>query len=451
MDPHMSTPGTDRPSSNVPVQGTPRRLTWRHLAAVLAFSVITSAVLGWKMIANGPRVADVEHVRLVADAEHVVGVVQRQADALLAGDREGWLAPVADDLRAHFQQRYDALRALQVNRLVGLVTPDPTTVDDDPATVHTTVRYSYCVQLDPCPAERSESLDGYVYGVAPTNYFLDAVAWTRTAEGYKITNFRHGAKDGNPSDELPWITTELIAHAGPRVTVFALPSEDPNLVKLVSDEAEAAALNADPWATGPVPRRYVLYIAGRSEWTTWFGNPASWALAYTIPTSHSSQEVVLNGEIAANKPSAVRGALRHEFGHVTTLLGSEPFIAGMLGDRALWIEGIANLIAEDGSPVSDYRGLGTARKFLQSGQFAGDLDALQVQWSRGDTGPVYSLGYLTWRYIDDTYGRAKTIALATELFRTLGTTVDDAMRTALGTSWSEVEPACVAYIRNVAA
>ena len=74
-----------------------------------------------------------------------------------------------------------------------------------------------------------------------------------------------------------------------------------------------------------------------------------------------------------------------------------------------------------------------------------------MQWSRGDTGPVYSLGYLTWRYIDDTYGRAKTIALATELFRTLGTTVDDAMRTALGTSWSEVAPACVAYIRNVAA
>jgi hypothetical protein len=43
-------------------------------------------VLGWKMIANGA---------LVADAEHVVEVVQRQADALLAGDREGWLAPLS--------------------------------------------------------------------------------------------------------------------------------------------------------------------------------------------------------------------------------------------------------------------------------------------------------------------------------------------------------------------
>jgi hypothetical protein len=138
--------------------------------------------------------------------------------------------------------------------------------------------------------------------------------------------------------------------------------------------------------------------------------------------------------------------LRHEFGHVATLLAAERN-SNTIGH--FWVEGIAELVGQNGASIPSYISIDYARGFLRSGLFNNDLDSLDATyWNTDRSGVVYVMGYLTWQCIQDSYGHDKVVALARELFRGPSKTIEEAAPAVLGTSWGALESACVAYIRD---
>jgi hypothetical protein len=408
---------------------------------MLLLVVAVGGLVAYAVVPKPP----VPHVTLslIANIEQIREAAASQAAALVKGDEDGWLAPVEPGLRDGFQKRYDVLHALKVITLAETVSSDPSAEDDDLATLHTTVRYGYCAMTDPCPAGPARAS-----GVFPqTEGYQADVVWERRVDGYVITDFEQ-LKDRNATAFVvqPWFDADLITMTGAKTTVFAVPSENKDLVKSVSDEAEAAAAIADTYSTDKVPVRYVVYIAPPAQWRSWFGGVDSETdvLGYAVSTSQTSSVVVLNRDNI--QTDEMIHVLRHEFGHVSTLLGTD---RGSTAIGHFWVEGIAELIAQNGDPISSYISIDYARGYLRSGLFTGDLDNMDATyWNTDRSGVVYVMGFLTWQCISDSYGHDKVVALAKQLFRGPAKTIDEATQAALGTSWSELEPACVSYIRS---
>jgi hypothetical protein len=411
----------------------------RGLAVVVLLAIGAGGVFA-HLTVPVPPVAHVT-LSLIANIEQVRTAATAQAEALVKGDKDGWLAPVEEGLRDKFQKRYDVLHALKVISLAETVAADPSTEDDDLATLHTTVRYGYCAMVDPCPAGPARASREF----PKTEGYLADVVWERRVDGYVITDYEQ-LKDGNAYVPQPWLDADMTTMTGAKTTVFALASESKDLVQSVFDEAEAAAAIADQYATDKVPARYVVYIAPPAQWRTWFGGMDSDTdvLGYALSTSQTSEVVVLNRDnIQTDEMVTV---LRHEFGHVSTLLGAERG-SGTIGH--FWVEGIAELIAQNGAPVSSYISIDYVRGYLRSGLFTGDLDNLEsTYWNTDRSGVVYVIGYLTWQCINDSYGHAKVVELAKQLFRGPSNGIREAAPAVLGVSWDSLESACASFIRS---
>ncbi|MEV4491435.1 hypothetical protein AB0K04_15115 [Micromonospora coxensis] len=422
----------------VPTRPVPRRWwPWAALATVLALLAcgVPAALLTGLADRHtdrpgaGRAAAPDDPARLAARrvGERLAAQLDRQAAALLGGDRAGFLAIADRGARADLTRRFAALRALRVS--VWRAEPEglPTPVAGRPGQWRQLVTFRYCLVVPDCtpspvliPTRWREGSD------AP---LLLAVEESRSA--------RTGAR--------PWEVSELVVAVGTRTVVATTPALRGKLPGLLA-EAEEAAKVADRYAVaGPPPDRYRVFYAGRAEWRRWYGGGRpKWTAGYAVGVGGGHHEVVLNADAP---PAPGPGELlRHELTHAASLPDR-----GHPGRPTWWlVEGLAEYAGADGAPVSRYDGLDEVRR-LVTGDWDGRLEAL----APADAAPAdrvggsYGVGYLAVRHLVDRYGEQQMLAF----FRSVvhdRRPVEEASERVLGERWSTLHDWCVGYVRSAA-
>jgi hypothetical protein len=112
-------------------------------------------------------------------------------------------------------------------------------------------------------------------------------------------------------------------------------------VVTAADEAAAAIARFVRWTQ---PTRYVICLAGPDEWGRWYGPlDRTEVLGIAVQVGQTASPVVLN--YTAIEPGELSYVLRHELGHVNTLLG-----ARYPGLRDVLVEGIAEYMPTTDGP-----------------------------------------------------------------------------------------------------
>ncbi|SCG35876.1 hypothetical protein [Micromonospora halophytica] len=360
-------------------------------------------------------------------AERLTAQLDRQAVALLGGDRAGFLAVADRGARAELTRRFAALRALRVSVWHAEPQGLPTPVAGRPGQWRQLVAFRYCLVVPDCtPSPVLAATRWREGGDAP---LLLAVEESRSA--------RTGAR--------PWEVSELVVAVGARTVVATTPALRGKLPGLLA-EAEEAAKVADRYAVaGPPPDRYRVFYAGRAEWRRWYGGGRpKWTAGYAVSVGGGHHEVVLNAD--ALSASGRGELLRHELTHAASLPDR-----GHPGRPTWWlVEGLAEYAGADGARVSRYDGLDEVRR-LVTGGWDGRLAAL----APADTAPAdrvggsYGVGYLAVRHLVDRYGEQQVLAF----FRSVvhdRRPVEEASEQVLGERWSTLHDECVGYVRSVA-
>jgi hypothetical protein len=358
----------------------------------------------------------------------IAAALDAQRAALLRGDLNGFLAPVAPDnaaLRAALTRRFNALRALHVavwREAVG----EPTRNADGGWSVP--IRVTYCFVVPDC---------------APLSVSIPT-AWAESAGAARLIAFGDSAAaDLGPR---PWEESDLRAAVGRRVMVASTARYAARLPALLA-AAERAAAVTDRFARwGKPPGRYVVYLAGPGEWGKWYGVPQqSWVAAFAMPVTDVATEVVLNIDHVDARD--VTDVLRHEFTHVVTLAGVDRTYP-----HSWWlVEGIAEYVRVAGGP-RPFDGFGDVRKLVHNGLWAGDvaLDGPPPTATAGDVNGRYGVAYLAVKRLADRYGEAKMLAFFGAVVRD-GEPLDKAARSVFGAPWGTVSADCAAAVSATAA
>jgi hypothetical protein len=365
----------------------------------------------------------------------LMGVLQDQGQALLRGDEAGWMAAVnADDkgLVRRFRDLYTSLRAMGVSgwNPTASYPPQPATASRQ----KTQVSFGFCLAVPDCPKPE------FVQHNAPL------LAMDLTYELHAGRALVTGASRSTSYSEVtgvqPLESGPLTAVVGKRV-VLAAPPALAGLARKLLARADRAALVADRYAKWhPAPARYTVYLAGRSEWRTWFGGPAKDlnAIGFATNTSKNSMDVVL--DTTHIRDSEMELVMRHELGHVATLTGADD------GGPDWLDEGLAEYIAYVGRPPSALERMGDIRRYLRSGKWSGRVDQSFPSDLVGGSA-AYGMSYLAMRRLSDQFGEARMLRFAGLMIRD-HLEADPAARQALGTSWAKANQSCVAYIRKMA-
>jgi hypothetical protein len=367
-----------------------------------------------------------------------------QAEAVARGDEDGWLAPVdagQPDLVARYRELFRSMRAIGVVTLTPIITASDV-ADLGPSPRVVLVGYAFCIQVTACP---TTGLGG---SGQPTETFFVQLTVTQQDKRAVIRKFDLLPVPSNGLGRAPWVDQPLVFRSGARVTVVAPASLQSRLPAAVAD-ADAAAAVADRFAQWVWPVRYIVYLAGPDEWKSWIaGYPTDTnVVAYAAAASTSSDVVVVNVALQDTDANPLRYVLQHELGHVATLLGVS---RNQVTAPQLFIEGIAEYIAEDGRPLREYLALPAARRYIHSGRWDGDLDSVELLFRSGNADDVeaaYGMGMLTMRCIADRYGRDKLLALVGKVLRESARAADAAPST-LGDPWATVRAACATDLRN---
>ncbi|TWG23179.1 hypothetical protein FHX75_121726 [Micromonospora palomenae] len=348
----------------------------------------------------------------------------RQADALLGGDRRGFLAVADPSARADLGRRFAALRALRVTVWRAEPSGLPTPVAGQAGQWRQLVTFRYCFLVPDCAP--SPVLIGTRWRETGGAPLLVAVEESRSAQA--------GVR--------PWEVSDLVVAVGPRTMVATTPALRGKLPGLLA-EAESAATVADRYAVaGPPPDRYRIFYAGGPEWRRWYGGGRpKWTAGYAVTVGGGHHEVVLNAD--GLTATATGELLRHELTHAASLPAR-----GYPGKQTWWlVEGLAEYAGADGAPVSRYEGLDEAGQ-LVAGGWNGRLDAL----TPADAAPAdrvggsYGVGYLAVRHLVDRYGEQQVL----DFFRAVvhdRRSLDDASEQVLGDPWTALHDECVAYVR----
>jgi hypothetical protein len=304
------------------------------------------------------------------------------------------------------------------------------------------VGYAYCIQLPACPTTDSGS------GLTAETFFTHLI-FTRRGDHIVISTFELVAAPSGGLGRAPWLDARLEFITGKRATVIA-SADLKNRMPAALAAADAAASVADRFAEWIWPARYIVYLANPAEWSAWIARSPNTdnVVAYAAAPSTSSEAVVVNMAVQDTNADSLVSVLRHEFGHVVTLLGVN---RNRVTAPRLFVEGIAEYIAEDGLPLSAYLPLSIARRFIHSGRWNGDLDSVEELFRSDrleDVEAAYAMGMLTWRCISDRYGRPKLLDFAEQMLRKAADT-DTAATIGLGEPWSKVNAACAPYLRGV--
>ncbi|RGC70765.1 hypothetical protein C5N14_01350 [Micromonospora sp. MW-13] len=361
--------------------------------------------------------------------ERIAGQLDRQAAALLGGDRAGFLAVAEPAAHPALTRRYAALRALRVTVWRPEPTGLPATVPSRPDEWRIVVRFQYCLVVPGC--RPSPVLIGTRWRDSGGEVRLVAMEESRSAE----------------TGTRPWEISELVVAVGPRTVVATTPALRGKLPGLLR-QAEAAARVADGYAVaGAPPDRYRVFYAGRAEWLSWYGGGRpKWTGGYAVTVGGGHHEVVLNAD--GLSAAGADDLLRHELTHAASLPER-----GYPATSTWWlVEGIAEYAGAGGQPVGRYEGLAEVRELLApGGGWNGRLDAL----TPADDAPArrvggsYGVGYLAVRHLVDRFGEQRLLAF----FRSVvhdRRSPDEASEQAFGEPWSALHDECVGSARAAA-
>ncbi|GAB3869208.1 hypothetical protein [Dactylosporangium cerinum] len=347
-----------------------------------------------------------------------------QGAALLKGDAEGFVAavdPSAATLREDLTRRFNSLRQLQVKVWEPSVLDAVKVGTDNTADVIVYVRYCYVVTTcDPMNLETKTK-------------------WSVTGGTVKLLEFGV-AEDLGPR---PWERSELRVAVGKRVVMATTPKYAGRLTTMLN-AAEKAAELADRYSKwSPTPSRYVVYLAGPEEWSTWYGiKQESWVAGFALPLTADATEIVLNANRVDVKETL--DVLRHEFTHVVTLAN-----VSRAYDQTWWlVEGIAEYVRVQGLG-GRFDDVASVRKYVQSGRWNNEIamDDPPEGTSSADVSGRYGVAYLAVHRMAERFGEAKMLEFF-NLTARQGEPLQDAATKVYGVSWDDVATDCVKYVRN---
>ncbi|MET8835681.1 hypothetical protein ABZV78_17430 [Micromonospora sp. NPDC004540] len=427
--------GDEQPAAAPPAPA--RRRRWRLWAVVrLVLVLVACGVPGVLLVglvrdAAGRPAAGRDDRGTAAERqlrERMAAQLDRQAAALLNGDRAGFLAVAEPAARPALTRRYAALRALRVSAWRPAADGVPAAVDRRPGEWRLTVTVGYCFVVPGCTPSSVEL--GTRWRVAG-----DAEPRLTAVEESRAT----------PAGARPWEVSDLAVAVGKRAVVATTPALRGKLTGLLA-QAEAAARVADLYAVdGSPPDRYLVYYAGRAEWQRWYGGGRpKWTAGYAVGVGGGHHDVVLNAQSLT--PTGVDDLLRHELTHAASLPDRG------YADRSSWwlVEGLAEYAGSDGQPVARYEGLAEVRRLVRGG-WNGRLDALAPADDAADdrVGGAYGIGYLAVRHLVDRFGEQRVL----DFFRVVvheRRSMAEAADEVFGEPWSGLHDDCVAYLRAVA-
>ncbi|MFE9693901.1 hypothetical protein [Micromonospora sp. NPDC005806] len=415
----------------VPPRGRRRRL-WIAITLVLVLVLVACGVPGVLQLglvgdaAGRPAAGPTDDPAARRLGQRMTAQLDRQAAALLGGDRAGFLAVADPAARPALIRRYAALRALRVTVWRPAAEALPTAVDGRPGEWRLPVRFGYCFVVPGCTP-----------GTVATG-----TRWRLAGEEPRLVAVEEsGAK---PAGARPWEVSDLAVAVGKRTVVATTPALRARLPGLLA-QAEAAAKVADLYAvTGLPPDRYLVFYAGRAEWQRWYGGGRpKWTAGYAVGVGGGRHDVVLNAQSLS--PTGVDDLLRHELTHAASLPDRG------YSDRSSWwlVEGLAEYAGADGQPVGRYDGLAEVRKLVHGG-WNGRLDSLAPADDAADdrVGGAYGIGYLAVRHLVDRYGEQRVL----DFFRAVvheHRSVDAASDKVFGDPWSALHDDCLRYVRAV--
>jgi hypothetical protein len=367
-------------------------------------------------------------------------ILTAQARAIVRADEGGWLSQVnPGDARLVGQYRalYDRLEALHPQSLAA--TPDT----HFGSCCSETVRYQACIQDGRCDPQ----LSGEV--------FQAHVTWKYNPGGPTlIVGFQY-LPPGDRDRTEPMLTgAPLVIASAPGVVVAVSPSLKARLPDFLR-RAQAAAAVDNTFAQWDRPQPYIAYLADPTDWKRWFSGPDIDGIeGYAIPTSTSSMAVVIDDAVVRSDRLGLDYVLRHEFGHVITLLGAkdspEQLGLGFPDRYNVLAEGIAEYIAQDHRPVASYGRLPDVARYLRGHPWDGDLVDISDNLDSHDAATAsaaYGLAFLTIACLADHFGEPTMLQYVGDVLHE-GAHIESHAPIVLHQPWSAVSAACAAYARS---
>ncbi|MGC4806130.1 hypothetical protein [Micromonospora sp. DT233] len=392
-----------------------------------------------------PSASSTETKALVDDWALIRDRLTAQGTALLSGDESGWLAAVDPDnadLVGRYRQMFHTLRGLHVTRWEPIFRDRPGFDLAAAKDVAVGVRYAFTGD------ERGAATAPPAGATEDLTLLMDFARRGPQAQ-YLISDLRIPAEDIVPRP-LPWETTAFTFADGRRVTVAAPPGQQARLSAAVA-AGDRAATATDRYATlvgQQPPARYIVYLAGPTEWKAWRSGAGGKNYAgYAYPGGSLQYEVVVRTEAAGN----LTKLLRHEFGHVVTLSGSQ-LAPSVKSDDAWLIEGVAEYIAAGGGPKASDPKVLWARRWHKGKPRMRVLDRDQAKpkasASAGEVASFYGTGHLSVDCMVRRYGQRRMFDFFTAVVRK-GEGLYDAAPKVYQTSWDTVQRDCVDDIYRV--
>jgi hypothetical protein len=146
----------------------------------------------------------------------------------------------------------------------------------------------------------------------------------------------------------------------------------------------------------------------------------------------------------------VAGVIQHEFGHVATMAGLDPYGSSRaMADEDSFLEGIAELCSYDGHASWGRARNGDIRDYLRTGKWSGHAFLTKEFDSSNNTtvSAAYGIGYLAMRRLVERFGLTRTLEFWGAVERD-DTDFDHAARQFLGSPWSKVEADIRAYVKR---
>jgi len=375
---------------------------------------------------QSPEPGDPEQVTQLWLRERIAEVLTRQAGALLRGDERGFLA-VAEPKSAAvgaLRRQFRSLRALRVTAWQVRITDIPERAG---SRWRVAVTYEHCF-VDP----------GCLTGpVSIETTWLDRGGVPRMVAVEPSPSAQDGPR--------PWEASDLVVAVGKRAVVATTAGQKGRLAEVLR-EAERAAEVADRYAVGGLaPRHYQVFFAGEAEWRRWYGGDRpEWTAGYAVPVGGGHFDVVLNAKDLHS--SVLDDLLRHEMTHAASLPGG----GYRTGENWWLVEGIADLAAAGGRPVSRYESLGDVRRLVASG-WNGPLSAAEPGQRATDwqVSAAYGVGYLAVRHLVDRFGEQAML----DFFKAVvheRKSPEVASTEVFGEPWQALHDDCVSYVRSAA-
>ncbi|GAB3965536.1 hypothetical protein V1634_24650 [Plantactinospora veratri] len=416
-------------------------------AAVLVVLLVGAAAVVVGGGGDDPVVADQPSASAspeasVHPAQRLEQMLRAQGEALLRGDEQGWLAPIDPGNRKlyeYYRGQFTVLRALKVSAWQVRMGIPPIVVLGRETEARMMV--AYCFGTPKCPEFKQ------LHGEAAQFTQDLTVRWGEDGT-ILVTGSKAAERDRFEARPLPWESERLTVREGRRVIVAAPAGQLSRLGEVVA-AADRAAPVVDRYARlagREPPTHYIVFTAGETEWNAWRGGKkGKWVSGYAYRVGLMTSNVVIR--MSRVDRDYLETILRHEFGHVVTATGSDPYGTSVF-DKWL-VEGIAEYIGRSGEPASRTPRMHSIRTYVRQKGWPRTikLPSLDVEAEGVEVDAFYGLNYLTMSCLAKRHGEPKLFRWWIDVVH--GEVDDDqATRKHFGESWAAMERACLSYIRS---